>query len=393
MRVFAFRAFAAVFLGAAALAGPASAQYSAFYAATPQEMAGTPGTVIRWEPLESVPFGMKAYRVLYRSTGLQGEPIAVSGVVVVPDTDPAGINGVVAWAHPTTGVADKCAPSLSIVFDVLKTIPGLDQMVKRGYVVASTDYPGLGTAGEHPYLVGISEARAVLDSVRAARQIAGPTASNRFAVWGHSQGGHAALWTGELAGKYAPDLKLVGVAAAAPASLLGELFDDDLGTDAGKGLTALTLWSWSRIYDLDLGTIVEPEDISSVAAIGGQCLAGFTDLVTDAAALGQINSGKFMFSDPVTTPPWSTIITENTPGKLAAGAPVFIAQGNRDTVVDQPVTKQFAIELCNQGTAVVFHEVTDATHTVIADVSAAAAVEWMAARFAGEPAPTNCIKN
>jgi acetyl esterase/lipase len=375
------------------LAAPASGQYSAFYAATDAEVAGTPGTVIRWEPLESVPKGMKAYRVLYRSTGLAGEPIAVSGVVVVPDSDPAGVNGIVAWAHPTTGVADKCAPSLSIVFDVLTTIPGLDEMVKAGFVVAATDYPGLGTAGEHPYLVGISEARAVLDSVRAARQIAGPTASNRFAVWGHSQGGHAALWTGELAAKYAPELSVVGVAAAAPASLLGALFEDDLGTDAGKGLTALTLWSWSRVFDLPLEDVVEAEDISSVAAIGGECLAGFTDLVTDAAALANINRGKFLAVDPVTTKPWSTIVAENTPGQLPAGAPVFLAQGSRDTVVDPPVTTKFAIELCNQGVAVTFHEVPDASHTVIARVSGAAAVEWMAARFAGDAAPTNCIKD
>ncbi|MEX2298872.1 MAG: lipase family protein, partial [Dongiaceae bacterium] len=173
------------------MAAPAEAQYSAFYAATQQELAGTPGTVIRWEPLAGAPWGSKAYLVLYRSTGLQGEPIAVSGVVVVPDAEPAGGYEFIAWAHPTTGVDDKCAPSLSLVLDVFKTIPGLDDMVKRGYVVTATDYPGLGTAGEHPYLVGVSEGRAVLDSVRAARQIAGPTASSRFAVWGHSQGGHA----------------------------------------------------------------------------------------------------------------------------------------------------------------------------------------------------------
>ena len=55
-------------------------------------------------------------------------------------------------------------------------------------------------------------------------------ASNRFAVWGHSQGGHAALYTGEVAARYAPDLKLVGVAAAAPATYLVELFDADEST-------------------------------------------------------------------------------------------------------------------------------------------------------------------
>lgn len=78
-------------------------------------------------------------------------------------------------------------------------------------VVVAADYPGLGTPGMHPYLIGESEGRAVLDSVRAARDLPDAGASNRFAVWGHSQGGHASLYTGELAASYAPDLRLVGV--------------------------------------------------------------------------------------------------------------------------------------------------------------------------------------
>jgi hypothetical protein len=35
----------------------------------------------------------------------------------------------------------------------------------------ATDYPGLGTPGVHAYLMGESEGRAVLDSVRAARNL------------------------------------------------------------------------------------------------------------------------------------------------------------------------------------------------------------------------------
>jgi len=376
-------------LGASMLASPAGAQSSAFYAASAAELAGAPGSVIRVEEFRGAPWGAKAYRVLYRSTGLQGQPIAVSGVLVVPDAaPPEGGHPVVAWAHPTTGVATKCAPSLRE--GVLTSIPGLDDMVKRGFAVTATDYPGLGTAGEHPYLVGISEGRAVLDSVRAIRSVAG--ASERFAVWGHSQGGHAALWTGELAAKYAPDLKVVGIAAAAPASQLGPLFEDDLGTLAGKGLTSLTVWAWSRLYDLSLDTVVLPTAIKDVADIGSECLAGFTDLITDVGALDRIKTVGFLAADPVKTKPWAEIITSNTPGQVAAGGPVFIAQGSADTVVDPPVTTAFAIELCRQGAAVRFFEVPDASHEVIAQVSAPAAVEWMAARFAGEPAPTNCIK-
>src|SRR6201999_4475764 len=145
--------------------------------------------------LEGAPDGATAYRILYKSDGLQGEPIAVSGVVIIPSgPSPAKGRPIIAWAHPTTGIVSKCAPSLARVF--FQSIQGLNEMLQRGYVVAATDYPGLGTAGPHPYLVGISEGRAVLDSVRAARSIGGTRTRSTFSVWGHSQGGQAALFTG-----------------------------------------------------------------------------------------------------------------------------------------------------------------------------------------------------
>jgi hypothetical protein len=213
-------------------AGTVHAQ-TPFYQASTQQMAGAPGTIIRSEPMLFAPAGTQAYRVLYRSTGLSGEPIAVSGVIIVPPGPaPAGGRPIVAWAHPTTGVVPHCAPSLAIF--VFQQMAGLRQLIEQGAVVAATDYPGLGTAGPHPYLVGDSEARAVIDSVRAARNIPGVDGGNDFAVWGHSQGGQASLYTGLIAGSYAPELHLVGVAAAAPATSLVTLMGDDFKTTAAR---------------------------------------------------------------------------------------------------------------------------------------------------------------
>src|SRR6202011_6082188 len=102
-------------LGAAMLTvsiAKAEAQ-TAFYEASAQELVGPPGSMIRSEPMLFAPAGAQAYRVLYRSVGMHGEPIAVSGVVVVPPGPaPAGGRPIVAWAHPTTGVVPHCAPSL-----------------------------------------------------------------------------------------------------------------------------------------------------------------------------------------------------------------------------------------------------------------------------------------
>src|SRR6201996_2758354 len=238
---------AAGLLSVTAYVGSAPAQTS-FYDAPRSMLAGQPGTLVRLEVIDGAPLGATAYRVLYRSTGMKGEPIFASGVIIVPQGDPpAGGRPIVAWAHPTTGVTPRCAPSLAIF--LFQQIQGLRSFIEHGYVVAATDYPGLGTPETHPYLVGDSEARAVLDSVRVARTMPGAGGGNRFVVWGHSQGGQASLFTGLIAKSYAPELTLVGVAAAAPATDLVTLMDDDINSVGGKNITAMTLWSWHRVYD------------------------------------------------------------------------------------------------------------------------------------------------
>ncbi len=133
---------------------------------------------------------------------------------------------MIAWAHGTWGAAERCAPSLSANF--FAATPAT-VAVARGYVVVAPDYPGLGSAGPHPYLVGTVTARSVLDAVRAAAAIPAAAAGARFAVWGESQGGHAALWTGQLAGDDGAGLTLLGVAAGAPPT--------DLPANSGRRAT------------------------------------------------------------------------------------------------------------------------------------------------------------
>ena len=226
---------------------PAAFAQTSFYRTSVEEIAGAPGTLIRQEPMSGAPLDAKAYRVLYRSTGLKGEPIAVSGAVIIPrgPVPPEG-RPIVAWAHPTTGIVPHCAPSLAHFF--FQQVQGLREMVERGWIVAATDYPGLGTPGPHPYLVGVSEGRAVLDSLRAAKILAGKEAGKHVALWGHSQGGQAVLFAGTLAGTYASELEVVGAAVAAPATELSALMRADMNTPGGNNLLAMTLWSWDRVF-------------------------------------------------------------------------------------------------------------------------------------------------
>src|SRR5512137_2330895 len=111
------------------LAGAPAAK--ALYDVEPGEIPGRPGTIIRIWPLESGGPGLKAnanaFRFLYRSTGLKGETIPVSGAIFVPTGPvPAGGRNIIAWAHPTSGVVPPCAPSL--MPDTAGLIWGLGQM-------------------------------------------------------------------------------------------------------------------------------------------------------------------------------------------------------------------------------------------------------------------------
>jgi hypothetical protein len=108
---------------------------TAFYRAPPSEVAGAPGTLVRQEVIDGAPLHATTYRVLYRSTGLDDKPILVSGVVIVPQGDPPpGGRPIVAWAHPTSGIVPRCAPSLAIF--LFQQIQGLRSFVRDGYVVA-----------------------------------------------------------------------------------------------------------------------------------------------------------------------------------------------------------------------------------------------------------------
>ena len=378
-----------VALGAFAAGAISARAQGAFYSNADPRAAGRAGALIRYQPQWGAPDGAAAYRILYRSTGLRGEPIAVSGFVVVPaGPPPPGGRPIVAWAHPTSGVVPQCAPSLANFR--FRSVQGLRDMLSRGYIVAATDYPGLGTAGPHPYLVGVSEGRAVLDSVRAARMLPGAYAGRRFAVWGHSQGGQAALYTGLLAPTYAPDLRLVGVAAAAPATELGVLLGKDFNTTGGKNLTAMTLWSWARVFDAPIDRVVEPAAMPTVNRLANECIESIFDILARERTGRPLDKDFLKVTDLVDIEPWRSLLAENTPGALPPDIPVFLSQGADDHLVLPAVTQDYMSRLCRAGSAVRMLIMPGVTHAFAAKESAGAAVAWIADRFAGAKAPSDC---
>src|ERR1700722_10247318 len=364
---------------------------TAFYRAPASEIAGAPGTLVRQELIDGAPLGATTYRVLYRSTGVDDKPILVSGVVIVPAGDPPpGGRPIVAWAHPTSGVVPRCAPSLAIF--LFHQIQGLRSFVRNGYVVAATDYPGLGTEGPHPYLVGTSEARAVIDSVRVAAQLPGAGGGKKFVVWGHSQGGHAALFTGLIVKAYAPELELLGVAAAAPATDLVALMNEDIDSVGGKNITAMTLWSWQRVFDANMAKVVDPRAIQAIDQLAEECIEGPFDLRRRQLTEQPLEQYFLTTKHPSEVEPWHGLLADNSPAALPPEIPVFLAQGADDVIIHPDVTKAYATRLCQAGSKVKMLSMPNIGHGRAAQASTQAMLGWTSDRFTGAPAPDDCSR-
>ena len=365
---------------------------SGFYTPPKPLPNAQPGTVMRSEPLAPLSNGAAVTRVLYMSTGLDDKPIVVSGIVVTPPgTPPAGGWTIVAWAHGTTGIVPRCAPSLESDGGTGK-IPEVEQLIAEGHVVVATDYPGLGTPGIHPYLVGESEGRAVLDSIRSARSLLAGKTSETAAIFGHSQGGHATLFAGALASTYAPELKIVGIAPMSPPTALGELLARDIHEPPGIVLTSYAIESWAVVYPgLSLDDIVHVGARTATKQLSRQCAT--PDALQEVADLPDVLAlkARFLSANPEDVPGWNTHLGENSPSLTRAiPMPVLISQGEIDTLVRPDVTQSYFDAQCKAGAQVELDSYPGIGHFDIRPVAPPHILPWIEDRFAGKPVASAC---
>lgn len=349
---------------------------AAFYAQPADAAAGDPGTLIRSAELVGVPFEARAWRVMYRTTDVHGQAVVSTGIVVAPrSAAPRDGRTVLAWAHPTTGAAEDCAPSRS--FDPYALIEGMRLLLDRGYVIAATDYVGMGTAGPDSYLVGDTGGNAVLDAVRAAQHLEDTRASERVVLWGHSQGGQAALFAAQRAPAYAPDLTIAGVAVAAPAADLTALLSDHINDISGVTIGSYAFTAYAQVYadrGATLDGILTPAAYAVLPEMNQLCLlSGMTQL----HHIAQPVVGHFVTADPATVQPWASILAENSAGGTGFSAPLFVAQGLEDTLVLPAASEQFVAHEKQLGVDVDFHPISDADHGTVAYLALPALMAWL----------------
>ena len=283
--------------------------------------------------------------VTYRSVSVAGDPIEVTGTIVAPNSVATEPRPVLSIGHSTLGVADMCAPSLDYVGDdiVLTGRAALTQpLLDDGWIVVTSDFEGLGGPGLHPYIVGESEAQGIFDIVRAAQTAPTLGADGPLFVWGHSQGGHAAMHVSQLWQTIAPELDLVGVAASAPPSQF-PLLADYLKGGEYQGYLVMVMAALAEAYDeLSLETIIAPEYMPLLDELELGC-SGHVRETFNAVSFEDLTSVDDVFDDP----DWSARLLENDVNLLPNQTPVLLLHGVQDEQIPVASTSLLLGQICS----------------------------------------------
>lgn len=428
-RLLAAAVTAAACLGAQALTSTATAAdevvsrgvtIPAFYN-PPAELPAANGTLIRSEPLPLAlslpgldgPLPGTATRLMYKSTDSNGQPVAVTGAYIEPSArwQGTGARPLVALAPGTMGQGDQCAASLGLQHPLTintQTVSvgyedlAIYRMLAKGIAVVVTDYVGLGATDRlHTYVNRVDEGHAVLDSVRAARALAGAsvTGASPVGLYGYSQGGGATAAAAELQASYAPDVQLSGTyAGAPPADLLSV-------TKAIDGSELAGALGWSLNGFLQSDPALKPIAEAHLNAAGKAALTDLSTMCVGDALLHYAyakstkwtTDGRSINDIVDATPALKSFLDGQRIGTLKPSGPVRLATGVSDNLVPHGQARQLALDWCAKGGDVTYKPV------VLPNVGSAllnhfaplltdqgSAISWLTDRLAGKPTGSNC---
>jgi pimeloyl-ACP methyl ester carboxylesterase len=215
------------------------------------------------------------------------------------------------------------------------------------------------------------------------------TLASKTVVWGHSQGGHAALWTGILAPRYAPDVNVLGVAALAPASDLTALVGKVRDTLEGRVIAAYILTAYSEIYpDVSFNHYTRPGARVIVRATARRCV----ELPEAVASVATALPGQPIYRTDPLSGALGKRLAQNTPTRPIK-APLLIAQGLTDPLVLPAVQSRYVRGRCAAGQPLRYVTYRNRDHlSVLAPRSPLVGdlLRWTTARLDGRRPPQGC---
>lgn len=245
----------------------------------------------------------------------------------------------------------------------------------------------------------LAEGYAVLDAARAAMKLPGTSLDPHgpVAFWGYSQGGGATASAAELASAYAPELNIVGTYAGAPPADLKELFPYADGS-ALVGVVGYALNGVIAAYPEAADAIrskLTQRGKDMLESVSRQCVG---QTIVDFAFRHLQPYFNEDINKLVNEEPFSGLFELQNLGRYKPTAPVLINSNRYDPLVPWTAANQLGRDWCAQGADVEFRTNEQPpflnklviNHALPMLVDGEPAMQWIAARFNGEPTTPNC---
>lgn len=343
-------------------------------------IAPRPGELVRARSVDiATASPTTSCQVVYGSTSTLGLPVAMSGTVLVPRAEwgGAGPRPILAYGCGVHGLGRDHAPSAWLVQGSEHELPLIDLALDAGWAVAVADGEGLGMAGPHTYGAGRPGGHGLLDILRAAPSVPGPTglrADAPRAIWGYSEGGRCAAWAAELAATYAPELPLAAVAAGGVPADLRELARH-VGRGDFAGLSLAIVVGLAHAHrDPALWQVLTERGRRAAEVAAG--LDVFSLVLEHPEPLESLTR----CAEPWETPAWRAVLDAERNGRIAPGVPVLLYHSTNDDIVPHRVGTALAAGYRALGADVTWLDVPAVDHLRGGTDAACEVLGWLARR-------------
>ncbi|MFN8310327.1 MAG: lipase family protein [Chitinophagales bacterium] len=215
--------------------------------------------------LVPISYGIDVYKVLYNTVNPDSTATIASGLMAVPKSTSCKFP-ILMYAHGTMTRKSDAPSSLR----GSEAVIGLT-FAAMGYVTVLPDYLGLGDGpGLHPYQHAHSEATAVVDMIRSAKEARdsiGFRLNDKLFLTGYSQGGHACVASHKLIQEQlASEMTVTAAAPMSGAYDMSGTMVDVMSSDSvypEPSYLPYLVFSWQPIYHFynsDTEIIANPYD-------------------------------------------------------------------------------------------------------------------------------------
>lgn len=382
-----------------------------FYTTPDDTQDAAPGDILRWEdvPAEqlssnwTIPAGLSLSRFMYMTEDVDEKPIPATAWVLlpfhnVPSPDEPDKLRTIVWTHGTAGRSRICSTTNNKGLYYDWKAPFI--LAESGYAVVAPDYSGQGSDIPQGFMyeAGFLHAADVAYAVIAARKSIGTLLSDKWAVFGHSEGGMTAWRTNERLAQPGQERLLeagtfVGAVAAAPAlrpQRLIPLSWEETGT-AGGPYSVYFLQSLAGLYPDE----IDPADYLTETIIQRLSVLDRSCFITGTAAVGALSPDETFTNtswlEHPATNDWAVRYNGQGPHSLAA--PMLVVQGVADTVTPASLTMEDFNATCSEypESAARANLYPGMDHGGVLEAGRADIASWLDSRFRGEEADSGCV--